>query len=365
MKTRHIASLAVALALVIAGAICFWRHCVDTKHEAVAKDDVVRTVRLANRTISVTVDGKSVPPHLPEMPPILSSRGTAPFLVVSKEKVLRPVRERVAACGAFVTGVMPPYGIVVEADRHALEMIAGDASFLAVENLLPADKTARSLKSLVASGVNEISVSVVPVRKDDSPGLEKALVHMGAEMVEMAESDIGIVRAVVSADLVPEIAGRGDVRWMERFVKPRFLTDVAVRPGLLNVMPVVETYGLTGKGQYVTISDSGLDTGSADTVMDDFKGRIGFIRNVRYALGYDQIGHGTHVAGIVAGDGALSGGRFKGVAPEAMLNVFQCGNYMGGLSLPSSRYETFFSVDSGCPSYIHSASWGFELPSEY
>jgi serine protease AprX len=33
--------------------------------------------------------------------------------------------------------------------------------------------------------------------------------------------------------------------------------------------------------------------------------------------GYDRYGHGTHMAGIVAGDGASSGGRWSGAAPEA------------------------------------------------
>ena len=34
---------------------------------------------------------------------------------------------------------------------------------------------------------------------------------------------------------------------------------------------------------------------------------------------YDLYGHGTHVAGIIAGNGYLSGGHYSGVAPEANL----------------------------------------------
>src|SRR6185369_3853490 len=36
---------------------------------------------------------------------------------------------------------------------------------------------------------------------------------------------------------------------------------------------------------------------------------------------YDDYGHGTHVAGIIAGDGHDSGGRRRGVAPGATLLV--------------------------------------------
>ena len=34
---------------------------------------------------------------------------------------------------------------------------------------------------------------------------------------------------------------------------------------------------------------------------------------------YDLYGHGTHVAGIIAGNGYLSAGRYAGVAPQANL----------------------------------------------
>lgn len=34
---------------------------------------------------------------------------------------------------------------------------------------------------------------------------------------------------------------------------------------------------------------------------------------------YDDSGHGTHVSGIIAGSGEASGGRYKGVAPEAAI----------------------------------------------
>ncbi|MBQ7956242.1 MAG: S8 family serine peptidase [Lachnospiraceae bacterium] len=44
---------------------------------------------------------------------------------------------------------------------------------------------------------------------------------------------------------------------------------------------------------------------------------------------YDDSGHGTHVCGIIAGDGRLSAGKYKGVAPFAKLFVGKVLNHEG------------------------------------
>ena len=369
MKVRHIASLTAALALVIAGAICLSALRRGSAEDSNGRQMSVREVRLANRTVTVPFFEGSVPTvEVPKLPNILSRRGTSPFLVVSREKAVRAVRDRIAACGARVTGVVPPYGIMVEANAATLRNIAADGSFLAIETLSAADKMSGSLKCEIESGADDVSVTVVPLHKDDSLILEELLVAKGAKIRREVASDRGSVRADVSASVVKELAERGDVRWVERFVRPKLLVDVASRPGLLNVTPIHETYGLTGRGQYITISDSGLDTGKRTSMIADFKGRIGFLVTVydsssRPCLGYDQVGHGTHVAGIAVGNGANSGGWFKGVAYEANMNFFQCGDSSNKIWTPYP--STLLAVNGDYPSYIHSGSWGGGDGSEY
>ncbi len=64
-----------------------------------------------------------------------------------------------------------------------------------------------------------------------------------------------------------------------------------------------------------------LDTGIA--IHPDFEGRIvgykDFV-NEKNVI-YDDSGHGTHVCGIIAGSGRLSGGKYRGIAPFAHLLV--------------------------------------------
>jgi serine protease AprX len=82
---------------------------------------------------------------------------------------------------------------------------------------------------------------------------------------------------------------------------------------------VHDTLGLDGAGIGVAIIDSGVTR-----VHDDLPpGRVvKFADFVNFQPEpYDDYGHGTHVAGIIAGSGYDSGGRRQGIAPGASLIV--------------------------------------------
>jgi serine protease AprX len=73
-------------------------------------------------------------------------------------------------------------------------------------------------------------------------------------------------------------------------------------------------YGVSGAGVNVAIIDSGVQP-HTDLPASRIKVFVDFVNGRTTA--YDDYGHGTHVAGIVAGSGAASSGKWAGVAPGA------------------------------------------------
>ena len=73
--------------------------------------------------------------------------------------------------------------------------------------------------------------------------------------------------------------------------------------------------GIMGNGINIAIVDTGLSP------HPDYRSRItGWYDAIhRNPFPYDDSGHGSHVAGIAAGDGGQSRGFYAGVAPEAGL----------------------------------------------
>ncbi|MFF4415637.1 S8 family serine peptidase [Streptosporangium sp. NPDC001559] len=81
--------------------------------------------------------------------------------------------------------------------------------------------------------------------------------------------------------------------------------------------PAAWQRGLTGKGVKVAVLDSGYDSGHPD-----LKDVVTQTRNFGNDPDpEDRTGHGTHVTSIIAGSGAASGGRYRGVAPDVRVAV--------------------------------------------
>ncbi|GAA4461992.1 S8 family serine peptidase [Phytohabitans houttuyneae] len=115
--------------------------------------------------------------------------------------------------------------------------------------------------------------------------------------------------------------GRSDARTLDRGVASVSL-DRIMRPALdVSVIqtgaPFAWAAGYRGSGIKVAVLDTGIDLNHPDVT-----GRIVSTANFTgEATVADGHGHGTHVASTVAGNGAASAQRFRGMAPEASLMV--------------------------------------------
>ena len=81
-------------------------------------------------------------------------------------------------------------------------------------------------------------------------------------------------------------------------------------------------FGLKGAGIGVAVIDSGITSWHAD-LMSTYTNQLRVAKFVDFVNGqlypYDDFGHGTHVSGIIAGNGHDSNGAYQGVAPQAKI----------------------------------------------
>eukprot|EP00567_Pseudictyota_dubia_P015351 CAMPEP_0197445370 /NCGR_PEP_ID=MMETSP1175-20131217/10601_1 /TAXON_ID=1003142 /ORGANISM="Triceratium dubium, Strain CCMP147" /LENGTH=1003 /DNA_ID=CAMNT_0042976317 /DNA_START=310 /DNA_END=3321 /DNA_ORIENTATION=- len=133
--------------------------------------------------------------------------------------------------------------------------------------------------------------------------------------------------------------------------------------------------GLTGNGQVVAVSDTGLDfdhchfwdaqpgwtpNGRTDTTRRKVVQYVPFVDALD-----EQSGHGTHVAGTIAGRVARQGqqeseGQADGVARDAKIAFIDCSAGGSGLSIPGDK-NTLLNTGVEAGARIHSASWGATL----
>jgi hypothetical protein len=112
--------------------------------------------------------------------------------------------------------------------------------------------------------------------------------------------------------LLWDVGSMPEVRWVDEYVRPALAKDHARR--LVGIDAATRPSApWTGAGQTVGVADS-----SIDSAHPDFAGRIdAVLQGVPDAQTNDAVGHGTHVAGSVAG----AGDTVRGMAPQCRLVI--------------------------------------------
>ena len=202
-------------------------------------------------------------------------------------------------------------------------------------------------------------------------------------------SDRALARLVARLDEIPELL------WLDLEPARRLLNDTTAWVGQSGLVAGQATplaaAGLNGSGQIVAVLDTGLDpnmcyfreasgtlppTNPCDggTTVDGARGKVlavDFLWSNECSGGignseWDTHGHGTHVAGTVAGDNLANGIRdtADGMAPGARL-VIQDGGMatdncadLPGIGCPVVDLKPIFQQTYDQGARIHSNSWG-------
>jgi serine protease AprX len=109
----------------------------------------------------------------------------------------------------------------------------------------------------------------------------------------------------------------------------------------------------TGLGVGVAVIDTGIDGELPDFAAVDGSSRVvaSVVTNPAATTAKDMYGHGTHVAGIIAGDGGRRpaddplAGRYIGIAPRANLISVKAGADDGSATVLDAIYGLQFAVD--------------------
>ncbi|WP_419998790.1 S8 family serine peptidase [Streptomyces boninensis] len=188
------------------------------------------------------------------------------------------------------------------------------------------DRELFNVRSLARQGLTDPRTSALPLivtygkgvraSAEELPatrGKDRPLPSVNGAAVEVTRAKAADFWHALHRPGARTLAGQVKKVWLDQRLKP--VLDKSV-PQI--GAPEAWKAGYDGKGVDVAVLDTGIDANHPD-VKDRIAEAKSFLEGD--ADPADAHGHGTHVASTIAGTGAASGGKFKGVAPGARLHA--------------------------------------------
>ena len=308
-----------------------------------------KLIRLRNETITTGLAAKSIRAQSaqPAETPV-----TGLYLVQFTERFQPTWRDQLLAMRVKLVRYVPDDAFVARLDRVRLSQVKS-LPFVHWIGEYRVDHKVHSIvrAALLREGKNETTAVSVLLSPEATPA-ERASVRRALNNVRFGSSSrFGMVlRGNLAASALRAVAQSPAVLWIEPAPMMKLLDEVAskiVAGGSLDLgtadhRTAMQQLGFDGRGVSVAVADTGLNNGDAATMHPDLAGRVDaflFYGNLTDAA--DEHSHGTHVTGIIAGDGA-TGEVDDGGAGGFNFN-FDFGGDNGGLGTPT-REPAFYGL---------------------
>ena len=295
------------------------------------------------------------------------------YLIQAQGALTKAFQDRLVEAGATVISYIPNNALLVRASAEVAEKLATSAETAALMPLEPYFKLSPSLLNFALTETPLPDGLRLVLTIPDAPTDLPALSALGAREVARERGPFGTLITVdAPKDSLVALAGLPSVHRVEPKRGVRLANDLtAFSIGSTTTRENTNSFeGLDGDGVLVNINDSGVDASSPDLT-----GRV-FTLSTEPQVLTDSDGHGTHVAGSIAGDGSQSdqitvnppqgsvtNANFKGKAPKALLYALPvdliAGPASGDSWLQESAAEAPQRFNSQEDVLISNNSWGY------
>ena len=235
----------------------------------------------------------------------------------------------------------------------------------------------QAVKSKAQTNENNLAVAVLLSPRADEAAAREAKTRFQQVNAEVKLRSGRLLRGTVSRTQLEALAASDQVLWIEPAPKMTLFDEVSSRivagDGPAN-QTLMQSLGYDGAGVTVAVADSGLDSGDTNLMHPDIQGRVKALFHYgtsdQLDDAADEHSHGTHCAGIIAGNGSVGETDENdflyglGVAPGASLIGQRIFDAVGGYAPPPS-FETLTRDAKRAGADIGSNSWGDDTHGDY
>lgn len=316
-----------------------------------------RAILLQNAVIDTEAARAGEPLVVPEK---FAAPSDAPYQIVQFDHpVTEQDRAALAALGIEVCHYVPNSALTVKVNLQQIAALLNMNGVVHVEPYHPYFKMSADILDALTSAepaaqsvarVNGGKISLMSFRGGK---LEESLKSEGYTVLSSSSVDgREAVTVEASAQQIPALLAKSEVQWVEPAAPRQAMNDLAATRMRVSALRVASGLtNLTGEGVVVGVTDTGIDyknrsfaldpnlpttTGSPNSRIVSYVHREG--GPTSDGLPGDNEGHGTHVAGSILGNGALSesvvaapgsgsapyaAGKFAGMAPGARVVMIE------------------------------------------